>query len=506
MKKRFALLLCAAMLLALTACSSGPSKKEQEEHIKMITEGDYLFPNDGSAELYSPGEELNAEEIYRNLTYTPEMFYGDYRILGGKEGEKAYAAEMSYIDFKTEYAQMLTAIPFQLKAGPENLSHIITNADDHHWLRAYYYTESGNLTFMLCAYTVSGHTITLQPLDEETYSYDSETGRLRYSLREETITYEFSFRGMELTLSNGSQSLKLYSNMWPSEDKPLVSADGYCRAGSPMIPGIDYIEVHWSDGKSRVYTQNPEGKTAYGAAAKMSSDGLFTITVPEGVNRWTGQFVYFNCGWDGLILTDGNTTYYYTDTYGSRYADQMGSNISVEEIDKLAFMDQGTLDDILSKRSSMLDDLSSAYEQAGLQITVNRETGEVMLDSAVLFGVDETQISDEGKEFLKRFMQIYTDVVFSEPYSGFVSKILIQGHTDTNGSYEMNQALSQARADSVRDYCLSSECGVDAHLEALSSMLLAQGYSYDNPILDAAGNVDMDASRRVSFLFLIDLE
>jgi chemotaxis protein MotB len=169
-------------------------------------------------------------------------------------------------------------------------------------------------------------------------------------------------------------------------------------------------------------------------------------------------------------------------------------------------MDQDKLDDILSKRSSMLDDLSSAYEQAGLQITVNRETGEVMLDSAVLFGVDETQISDEGKEFLKQFMQIYTDVVFSEPYSGFVSKILIQGHTDTNGSYEMNQALSQARADSVRDYCLSSECAVEAHMEQLQTMLLAQGYSYDNPILDAEGNVDMDASRRVSFLFLIDLE
>lgn len=506
MKKLIALLLCTAMVLSFTACSSEPSAEELEAYTDMIVNGDYLFPNDGSAEVASSAAALNAQEIYSKLTYTPEMFRGSYRILGGKEGEKAYASEMSYIDFETEYAHKLTAIPYQLVAGAENLNHIITNDRNHDWLRAYFYTENGNLTYMLCAYTVSGNTITLQPIDSETYSYDSETGRLRYSLQDQTMTYNFSFRGMELTLSDGKQSVKLYCNMWPGKDKPLISTEGYCRTDSPVIPGMDSIWVYWNDEESSIRLQNEDGYYVYDAAAKMTHDGLMTITIPRGSDKWTGQFVYFNCGRDGLVLTDGQAVYYYTDTYGSRYANQMGGNISIEEMDKLADMDQAKLEEILSKRTSLLDDLSAAYEQAGLQVTVNRETGEIVLDSTVLFGVDETQISDEGKAFLNQFMKIYTDMVFSETYSGFVSRILIQGHTDTNGSYEMNLTLSQARADSVRDYCLSSECGMDAHLEALTSMLLAQGYSYDNPILDAEGNVDKDASRRVSFLFLIDLE
>ena len=56
--------------------------------------------------------------------------------------------------------------------------------------------------------------------------------------------------------------------------------------------------------------------------------------------------------------------------------------------------------------------------------------------------------------------------------------------------------------------CLVSdcECGVDAdNLQTLTNTLRAIGYSYDRPIYGANGEVDMDASRRVSFRFIINL-
>lgn len=95
---------------------------------------------------------------------------------------------------------------------------------------------------------------------------------------------------------------------------------------------------------------------------------------------------------------------------------------------------------------------------------------------------------------------------FDDKYKDFVSTILVEGHTDTSGGYDMNLKLSQDRADSVKNFCLSNEGGVaDKYLSLLSVSLKSVGYSYDKPIYDSNGNVDMDASRRVSFRFLISL-
>ena len=141
-----------------------------------------------------------------------------------------------------------------------------------------------------------------------------------------------------------------------------------------------------------------------------------------------------------------------------------------------------------------------------INVTINHETGEIALDSAVLFGVNESNISPEGKEFLRSFLNVYTGVVFGDEYTDFVSKIMVEGHTDTSGSYDLNLSLSQARADSVLAFCLSEEAGIDpAYVESLTGTLEAVGYSYDKPVYDENGDVDMDASRRVSFRFVIKI-
>ena len=42
----------------------------------------------------------------------------------------------------------------------------------------------------------------------------------------------------------------------------------------------------------------------------------------------------------------------------------------------------------------------------------------------------------------------------------YVSEIIIEGHTDTNGSYIYNLELSQQRAFSVAKYCLTESNGI----------------------------------------------
>lgn len=181
-------------------------------------------------------------------------------------------------------------------------------------------------------------------------------------------------------------------------------------------------------------------------------------------------------------------------------------NVAEEDVQILENMEPEEIMEVAQIKLNLLDDLAHAFEEAGLSVQVNKDTGEITMDASVLFGVDEATVSEEGKLLLRQFMQIYSYVVFNECYDGFVSAIVIEGHTDTSADYDYNLKLSQERADQVKAFCLSEECGLDAaHLNALSAMLSAVGYSYDKPIYTAGGEVDMAASRRVTFRFLINL-
>ena len=164
------------------------------------------------------------------------------------------------------------------------------------------------------------------------------------------------------------------------------------------------------------------------------------------------------------------------------------------------------LDEVAKKKANLLDELIAAFDAEGIKVTINKETGEMLLDSSVLFGGDSAVLTDEGKTFLNKFIKVYTTVAFSDKYSGFISKTMIEGHTApiSGSTYEGSLPLSQERADNVKNYCLSAETGVN--VSDIANTLEAVGYSNSQPVYGADGNVDLDASRRVSFRFLVNID
>ena len=164
------------------------------------------------------------------------------------------------------------------------------------------------------------------------------------------------------------------------------------------------------------------------------------------------------------------------------------------------------LDEVAKKKANLLDELIAAFDAEGIKVTINKETGEMLLDSSVLFGGDSAVLTDEGKTFLNKFIKVYTTVAFSDKYSGFISKTMIEGHTApiSGSTYEGSLPLSQERADNVKNYCLSAETGVN--VSDIANTLEAVGYSNSQPVYAADGSVDLDASRRVSFRFLVNID
>ncbi len=162
---------------------------------------------------------------------------------------------------------------------------------------------------------------------------------------------------------------------------------------------------------------------------------------------------------------------------------------------------QQKLEDLIGVRTKIIRDLAAALTSADLKASVDKNTGDIMLESTVLFDYNSDAIKEEGRQLLNRFIPVYLSVLLSDDYADYLGEIVIEGHTDTSGTYLYNLELSQERALSVVKFCLQMEQLSDKQRSLLYNILTAKGRSYSDPVYDASGNVDMEASRRVEFKF-----
>ena len=165
---------------------------------------------------------------------------------------------------------------------------------------------------------------------------------------------------------------------------------------------------------------------------------------------------------------------------------------------------QEMLDRIIGVRAELIEALKSEFESSGLNVKVDSQTGSIIFDSNILYDVNQTIIKSEGQEFLREFFPRYFKVLLGSDFKEYISEIIIEGHTDTNGSYFHNLELSQQRAYSVAEYCLDEAKGIltPQEIEELRAIMTANGRSYTNPVYQADGvTVDLDKSRRVEIKF-----
>ena len=92
-------------------------------------------------------------------------------------------------------------------------------------------------------------------------------------------------------------------------------------------------------------------------------------------------------------------------------------------------------------------------------------------------------------------------------YKDYVAEIIIEGHTDSDGTYTSNLKLSQERALSVAQYCLEMDGLSGSMKNKLQDILTATGRSESDLVYNADGSENKEASRRVEFKFrLIDTQ
>lgn len=179
--------------------------------------------------------------------------------------------------------------------------------------------------------------------------------------------------------------------------------------------------------------------------------------------------------------------------------DSLRQTLSAQKGELLA--QQKKIDALVGVRSEIISDLSSAFARNNIRATVDKTTGDIRLESQVFFETNSSEIKESGKEYLQRFLPVYLSVLMRDEYKDFVGEIIIEGHTDTAGSYITNLKLSQNRALTVATYCLEMDTLSPDMKKELQNIMTATGRSYSDPVYNADGSVNMEASRRVEFKF-----
>jgi len=109
----------------------------------------------------------------------------------------------------------------------------------------------------------------------------------------------------------------------------------------------------------------------------------------------------------------------------------------------------------------------------------------ITLSGSVLFATNKTELLPAAKE---RLTEVANALAQQDPNS----KIVVEGHTDSQGNATYNQELSQRRAESVRSFLIEKGVAADR--------ISAQGFGLSRPIADNASPEGRANNRRVEIV------
>ena len=129
----------------------------------------------------------------------------------------------------------------------------------------------------------------------------------------------------------------------------------------------------------------------------------------------------------------------------------------------------------------------AVYTGPTLPIEQSDRGVQIFLPSAALFETGKSDLNvAESEAYLRRVTQLLNTKT--------VNKIQLEGHTDTVGSAASNQALSEARAKSVREALVK--------LGIAPERISTAGYAFNRPVASNATEEGRKLNRRVELLIV----
>jgi chemotaxis protein MotB len=136
----------------------------------------------------------------------------------------------------------------------------------------------------------------------------------------------------------------------------------------------------------------------------------------------------------------------------------------------------------------------------GKKVQIDPSSGSLRLSSSILFAKNESRLKESSKMALKKLFIEYMDALMSNrSIKSQIDRIVIEGHTDSDGGYLLNLNLSQKRAYAVMSYLSTLKY---TKVNNIKPLLVASGRSYLDTV-KVNGKENKDASRRIEIKFTL---
>lgn len=156
-------------------------------------------------------------------------------------------------------------------------------------------------------------------------------------------------------------------------------------------------------------------------------------------------------------------------------------------------------------KRSIIAQLKGEMEQ--FDIEVDPKTGVIRVKEAILFDIGDSDLKQEGKDFLHKFIPRYADILLARnQIRDQIAHVIIEGHADNtapfgSNPYKYNMELSLKRAHSVAAHIFSEHFSRFQYKDVFQRKLSVNGRSYESPISDNDTEEGRKRNRRVEFKF-----
>ena len=318
--------------------------------------------------------------------------------------------------------------------------------------------------------------------------------------------YYFLHDGGRLILDVGGIRREYVANGYKEADKGRLRVAGFAQDRSGQYENLEgFVLSETQDGLQIDVTLTNNARPVDAAVTLDKTTGDFYLTWTKSTYHSgqvesskprviSGKLIpctsYGFNGFSGFYLIVEGKCYSYLvseDAYKERRFANIENGDTISDLRR---------EELAGVKVKLLSELEQAFELANIPVSVDFGRCQIALEAKYLFAPDSQDITLEGQAYLERFMQVYTSVVLKEDYVGYISRIIIEGHTAVAGLYSQSQALSMSRADAVAKTCVEQNSDLKTEIQFT-------GCAYDYPVYKADGAVDAEKSDRMVFRFLL---
>lgn len=169
-----------------------------------------------------------------------------------------------------------------------------------------------------------------------------------------------------------------------------------------------------------------------------------------------------------------------------------------EKLQDIALLRIGILEKV---KESIVNKIGKTNEEGQPLVSIG-DNANIIINESIMFDYDSSEVKPEGKKLLDQFAMAFKKILDDNEVRKNIDAIVVEGHTDSEGTSVYNRKLSAERAYNVVNYLMSANKNLELE-ENYGDYFSSSGYSEFRPIASNDTAEGRQKNRRIEISVVI---